>query len=305
MIKPSFKQKSKELIKKKHQKSLLSKIKIQGMAAELLGVTIKVFVICMVVTSANNNNLRILDVAIAHFLIITALAHSIGRVSGCQLNPAVTLSLMVFRKLDLINGVLYMIMQLIGGIIGALFAFVLSSKDWLDLESEISQMGNNTIAPNFTVFQGFFGEFLMTSILVFTVWAVCIHESPERCWAPVSIGAVVMTSVLILGPITGNSLNPVRSFGPAVVTGKFFNDHWVFWVAPLLGGLFGASIYNLLYLKKREKTQTFNKPITSDTQKNDTVLEMSNIEDVSSIKPTTYEEMKKPTTVKNVKFEID
>ena len=233
------KPKGNKLIKPKPTTTILNSLKLRAIAAELLGVTIKVFVICMVVTSSSNNNLHLRDIALAHFFIITALAHCIGRISGCHLNPAITLPFMLYHQISILNGCLYIAAQFTGGILGALIARFLSSADWLDLSLATAQMGNNTVSPSFTVFQGLLGEFVMTSILAFTVWSVAVHKGPEQKWAPVSIASVVTTSVLILGPITGNSLNPARSFGPALVTGRFFSDHWVFWVGPMLGGLFG------------------------------------------------------------------
>ena len=144
----------------------------------------------------------------------------------------------------------------------------------------------------------------MTSILAFTVWSVAVHKGPEQKWAPVSIASVVTTSVLILGPITGNSLNPARSFGPALVTGRFFSDHWVFWVGPMLGGLFGSFMYQVVYYGYEKGDGVGDEEEDKELGKECEVLKDIDLDKTMNVGDVENRELKKMHTVNRIRLNI-
>jgi len=159
------------------------------------------------------------------------------RISGGHLNPAVTLGLFCSGAVPIVKAVLYIIAQICGGMLGALFAKILFPKP----HDGITR-GANGIAGDKSVTAGFFLELILTFLLVFVVHMLALEVNNARNVAPFVIGAIVFVGHLIAIPITGTSMNPARSFGASVVANQW-DDHWVFWVAPLLGGILASVCY--------------------------------------------------------------
>jgi len=121
--------------------------------------------------------------------------------------------------------------------LGALFA-----KALFPTPADGVTRGFNAIADNRSVAAGFFLELILTFLLVFVVHMLALEVNNARNVAPFVIGSIVFVGHLIAIPITGTSMNPARSFGASVVSGKW-DDHWVFWVAPLCGGICASIVY--------------------------------------------------------------
>jgi MIP family channel proteins len=161
------------------------------------------------------------------------------RISGGHLNPAVTLGLFCSGAVPPVKAVLYIIAQVCGGMLGALFAKVLFPKP-----HDGVTRGANGIPDGRSVTAGFFLELILTFLLVFVVHMLALELNNARNVAPFVIGTIVFVGHLIAIPITGTSMNPARSFGASVVSGQW-DDHWVFWVAPLLGGILASVCWRI------------------------------------------------------------
>ncbi|XP_034411603.1 aquaporin-4 [Cyclopterus lumpus] len=190
-------------------------------------------------------------------LSIATMVQCFGHISGGHINPAVTAAMVVTRKLSLAKAVFYVVAQCLGAITGAMILYLVTPA------AVRGSFGVTTVNPNISVGYGLLVELLITFELVFTIFATC---DPKRTdlggSASLSIGFAVAIGHLFAIPYTGASMNPARSFAPALVTLNFEN-HWVYWVGPMLGAILAASLYEYLYcpdpeMKKRLQ-QVFQK----------------------------------------------
>ncbi|XP_010882777.3 aquaporin-4 isoform X2 [Esox lucius] len=183
-------------------------------------------------------------------LAIATMVQCFSHISGGHINPAVTAAMVVTRKLSLAKGVFYLAAQCLGAITGAGLLYLVTPA------SVRGGLGVTMVNPELSAGHGLLVELLITFELVFTVFATC---DPKRSdlngSAGLAIGFAVTIGHLFAIPYTGASMNPARSFGPAVITMNFDN-HWVYWVGPILGGVIAAAFYEHLFcpdpeLKKR------------------------------------------------------
>jgi MIP family channel proteins len=214
--------------------------------AELIGTLLLVFFITMVVSlyvATGQNSQFGSDFAVVglvHFLVLFALIISIGVASGGHFNPAVTAGFIAVRRIDPIDGLVYILAQLSGGVLGALLtkAFILD-------EGRASDYGTPKISPLLGgAFQGALVEGIGAFVLVMAVIAVALNPDIRR-WAALAAGGALGLGVMTLGPLTGGSLNPARWFGPALV-GNHFTDWWAYIVGPIVGGVLAAAVYRFI-----------------------------------------------------------
>jgi aquaporin PIP len=173
-------------------------------------------------------------------LMIAVLAFGTGAISGGNLNPAVTISLMVVRKMSLLRGLFYIIAQCAGAVLGALYMFLLSP----DLFNTVNGASNIVSSrPGITTWTAFGAEILGTALLVFTVHAAGDVGREKgatyvSALTPLMIGFAVFLAHLVLIPIDGCSINPARSLGSAVVSlnAASWANMWIFWAGPIIGG---------------------------------------------------------------------
>ncbi|KXS13347.1 aquaporin-like protein [Gonapodya prolifera JEL478] len=173
------------------------------------------------------------------------------RVSGGSLNPAVTLGLVLIGKLNVRKAALYIVAEVLGGVVAAAFVNALYPG---------GVIGVNKRADGLSVAQAVFIEAFGTFLLISTVFLTAVEKSRITFLAPVLIGLVVFVLHLILIPYTGCSVNPARSFGPAVVTGDW-KDQWIFWIGPVLGAVFASVHY---YFITKINYRVFNPDQDSD-----------------------------------------
>lgn len=214
--------------------------------AELIGTLLLVFFITMVVSLyvATGQNTQFGSdfavVGLAHFLVLFALIISVGVASGGHFNPAVTAGFIALRRIDPIDGLVYILAQLSGGVLGALLtkAFILD-------EGRASDYGTPKISPLLGgAFQGFLIEGIGTFVLVTAV--LCVALNPDiRRWAALAAGGALGLGVMVLGPLTGGSLNPARWFGPALV-GNHFTDWWAYILGPIVGAAVAAGVFKFI-----------------------------------------------------------
>jgi MIP family channel proteins len=214
--------------------------------AELLGTLFLVFFVTSVVVlyvSTGQNAQFGSDFAVVgltHFLVLFALIISIGVASGGHFNPAVTAAFIALRRIDPIDGLVYILAQLSGGVLGALL-----TKAFLLDEGRASDYGTPKVSALLGgPFQGFLVEGIGSFVLVLTVLAVALNPETRR-WAALAIGGALGFLVMVLGPLTGGSFNPARWFGPALV-GNHFTDAWLYILGPLVGGVLAAAVYRFV-----------------------------------------------------------
>lgn len=203
--------------------------------SEMIGTFLLVFIGCGSAVFLGTDPLL---VALVFGLTVMLNASSlIGQTSGAHLNPAVTLAMLVNKKISTKDAVAYIVAQVIGGILGAFFlAFLVRQTT----ASGIGANGFGALsATNATMTGAFVGEMVITAIFVFLILSVADHKN-----AAFIIGLSLTALILVLFNITGASINPARSLGPALVAGgEALSQVWLFILAPSLGGLLGGLVY--------------------------------------------------------------
>ncbi|XP_056620222.1 aquaporin-4 isoform X2 [Triplophysa dalaica] len=174
-------------------------------------------------------------------LSIATLVQCFGHISGAHINPAVTAAMVATRKLSLAKAVFYLLAQCLGALVGAAILYGVTPA------SVRGGLGVTSVNPEISTGHAIVIELIITFELVFTVFATCdTKRSDLKGSAALAIGLSVCIGHLFAIPYTGASMNPARSFGPAVIMGKW-NDHWVYWVGPLIGGVLAATVYEYLF----------------------------------------------------------
>ena len=203
---------------------------------EVVGTFILVYAICSAGTVYADRRvlvgqLGIIGIGLVHALALTAIIYAIGYRSGAQVNPAVTIGLLVARKIKGKEAAVYIMAQLIGAVIAAAVVYSIFG-------SEMS--ASVTLPFKDNVVRALILETVMTFTLVYVVLATTTSKNFKIApLAGVAIGFTLGFNVMFGGAITGGSLNPARSFGPALITGNF-EYNWIYWVAPIMGGLIAA-----------------------------------------------------------------
>jgi len=218
-------------------------------AAELIGTMFLNLVGC---GSALNNGGDYVRIALCFGVTVATMAQSIGHISGCHINPAVTAGLLVGRKIGLIKAILYIVSQCIGAIIGTGLLKVFYPSDVT--KDNDGYLGVTDLAPTINAGQGLGIEFFITFVLILVVFGSAADEhaaAATKGSAPLAIGLSITTCHLFAIPLTGSSMNPARSFGSAVIA-SHWDNHWVYWLGPILGGVCASIVYNLI-LKAEDK----------------------------------------------------
>ena len=217
--------------------------------AEFLGTLVLVLAITLSVTLFVNSQGTGSDwvvVGLVHFFVLFALVQTIGSISGAHVNPAVTVSLLVLRKIRPNDAVVYILLQLAGAVAGALLTKFLLIDTLADQQNVGAPVINHSLVG--TTFGGLIAEGLGTFVLVWTVVAVAVNPRAARDWAGLAIGGALGLQVMIFGPLTGGSVNPARWFGPALV-GTQWDDFWLYIIGPLGGGVLAAVLYWYLFVE--------------------------------------------------------
>ena len=196
----------------------------------------------------------ILTIALAHGLAIAVLVAAIARISGGHINPAVTFAAAMTGKMKVSTAMLYVGGQLSAAILGSLllkgiiagpFEVGLGAHGLNSLGIIDDQVGNGAGA-------GLLLEAVLTFALVFVIFAAAIDKKGLTHLAPMAIGLMVLVDHLVGISLTGASMNPARSFGPAVVA-NIWTDHWIYWLGPLIGAGVAALVYEFVFLQHDEE----------------------------------------------------
>ena len=177
------------------------------------------------------------------------MAYAIGHISGCHLNPAVTLGLWAGGRFDAKDIPLYIISQVLGATAAAFTLYVIATGkgDYSLATNGLAANGFDAASPGkYAMATGFLVELLMTFFFLFIIMGVTDGRAPAG-FAPLAIGLTLALIHLVSIPVTNTSVNPARSTGPALVVGGMaLQQLWLFWVAPILGGLLGGFVYREL-----------------------------------------------------------
>ncbi len=211
--------------------------------AEFIGTFVLVFFACGTAAAIGCDGPNYLAVAVAFGLVIVAMAYSIGNVSGCHINPAVSIAMLISGKMSVADFIGYLVAQFLGGIAGAAAMIPFLGSD--------CGFGANAL------FEGSIAKSLVIEIILTFVFVLAILGVTSKAENSNVAGLVIglsLTLVHLLGiHFTGTSVNPARSFGPALFAGgENLACVWVFIVAPLVGGALAAVCYKILDSKKED-----------------------------------------------------
>ncbi len=214
----------------------VNKTLLRRSAAELVGTYALVTAGCgAIMVDHQTGTLGHLGVALVFGLIILVMIAAVGHISGAHFNPAVTVAFALTRHFPWRDVLFYVVGQLIGAALAALTLRGLIGSDAL--------LG--ATRPAGSTMQSFGLEILLTAVLMFVIISVATDTRAVGSPAAVAIGFTVALDALWGGPISGASMNPARSFGPALVAG-LWQDQWIYWLAPLIGAAVGAFLYQFL-----------------------------------------------------------
>jgi glycerol uptake facilitator protein len=192
-------------------------------------------------------------IGLVHAFVLFLIVQSLGSISGAHVNPAVTLALTALRKIRPNDAVVYILLQLSGAVAGALVCKFILKDAVADASGPVSaKVGtpalSDTLVENKAA--GALAEGIGAFFLVWAVIAVAVNPRASRDWSGLVIGATLGLVVMVLGPITGGSVNPARWFGPALVSGEW-DDAWLYIIGPAVGGVLAALIYWSLFVEGR------------------------------------------------------
>ena len=187
-------------------------------------------------------------VALAFGLTVLTMAFAIGHISGCHLNPAVSIGLWVGGRFDAKDLVPYIISQVLGGIAaGGILYLIASGQAGFDLAGGFASIGFGEHSPGgYTMMAALFTEVVMTAMFLIVIMGATDSRAPAG-FAPIAIGLCLTLIHLISIPVTNTSVNPARSTAVAVYVGDWATSQlWLFWVAPIIGAVIGALIYKVM-----------------------------------------------------------
>jgi len=219
------------------------------LAAELLGTMLLVMIGCGSTISGDKDDgegqisdqAQYVRIALAFGLAVATIAQTVGHISGCHINPAITVGLVAGAKVEVLKGLAYVVAQSLGGLLGAALLKCLVPDDTRGQSS----VGSTQLGEGVSLLQGFGIEFFISFVLVMVVFGAAADENNAanvKGSAPLAIGLSITACHLFAIPLTGASMNPARTLGSNVVAGKF-KDLWLYLLAPTLGGLVAGLLY--------------------------------------------------------------
>ena len=228
-------------------------------AAETIGTFWLVFGGCgsaVIAAAFPGVGIGLLGVSLAFGLTVLTMAYSVGHISGCHLNPAVTLGLWAGGRFEARDVIPYWAAQVLGATIAAvLLMLIASGSPAFDLAaSGLAQNGYGEASPGgYSLQAGLIIEILLTAGFLIVILGSTDTRAPQG-FAPIAIGLALTLIHLISIPVTNTSVNPARSTGPALLVGGVaLQQLWLFWVAPLIGGAVGGVGYRLLFSEAKSK----------------------------------------------------
>jgi aquaporin Z len=219
--------------------------------AEFIGTFVLVFMGCGSAVLAGKY-IGFVGIAFAFGLSVLVMVYAIGGISGCHINPAISISMFASGKMNAKDAAVYVAVQCLGAVVASIVLYgVALGKPGYNLAVDgLGQNGYGVASPGgFSMISGFIAEVVLTFIFLLVIYG-STSEAVPKGFAGIPIG-LSLTMIHLVGiPITGTSVNPARSLGPAVIVGGLaLSQLWLFWVAPIIGGLLAAALWRYLGAK--------------------------------------------------------
>lgn len=238
---------------------------MRAAAAEFIGTGLFVFlgagaVVAALNFSSGDGPAFITAIALAHGLGILIAVSATANISGGHINPAVSFAAAITGKMKVSTALLYIVAQLVAAVLAVLLlkAIIAGPAELGHLGAHGLNVYDTSTGAGILEDQagdgagaGLLLEAVLTFALVFVIFATAIDPKGPTHLAPIAIGLVIMLDHFIGIPLTGASMNPARSFGPAIVA-NFWADHWVYWLGPLIGGSLAALVYEYVFMHREE-----------------------------------------------------
>ena len=218
--------------------------------AEFVGTFALVFVGggAIMMAQQTSSSSALLQVSLAHGLILAVMVSAFMNVSGGQFNRAVTIGLLVARRITPTLAVVHIVAQLIGGVVAAL-ALKMTMPTAL---FAATQAGGQSIALEITATQAIILEAIATFFLMIVIYGTAVHSAAPKIGG-LAIGLTIAADILAIGPLTGASMNPARSLGPAIASGVFAGQ-FIYWIGPIIGAIAAALLWEFGILNSDSKT---------------------------------------------------
>lgn len=215
---------------------------LKACLCEFSGVFFLIFtgVGSIIINAQTNNSLGNLGISMVFGSIIMIMIYACGHISGAQFNPAVTIALSIFNKMDRKLAIPYIISQVLGAVSGSITLRILfGEQGQLGVTNpKISAGGSLTLAS-------FIFEFIFTFLLMFVILNVAVHKDANKSFSGLIIGIVIFIGAAIAGPVSGGSFNPARSIGPAVVN-MDYKFLWIYIVSPIIAAISGGALFEFI-----------------------------------------------------------
>lgn len=229
--------------------------KFSKFGAEFVGTLVLVLMGCgsAVIAGANGTTgVGLLGISFAFGLSVVAMAYAIGHISGCHINPAISIGMVVAGRMKASEAVYYIIAQVLGAIAGAaVLFFIASGKSEYTLSAGLGQNGYAESSPQqYSLVSGFIAETVFTFIFLLVIFGATSTKNINGGFAGLAIGLSLVLIHIVGIPVTGVSVNPARSIGPGLlVGGQAISQLWLFIVAPILGAILSAAFWRFILEK--------------------------------------------------------
>lgn len=230
--------------------------KLSKFSAEFLGTLVLVLMGCgsAVIAGANGTSgVGLLGISFAFGLSVVAMAYSIGHISGCHINPAISIGMVVAGRMKIGEAAYYIVAQILGGIAGAFILLqIASGKPEYSLATNgLGQNGFDAFSPqHYSLQAGFIAEIVLTFIFLLVIFGSTSSKNINGGFAGLAIGLSLVLIHIVGIPVTGVSVNPARSIGPALlVGGQAISQVWLFIVAPIIGAVLSAVVWKTVLEK--------------------------------------------------------
>ena len=217
---------------------------IRHFVSELIGTFALVFIGsgAIILTKMPNSNIGLVEVALAHGIILSVMVTATMRISG-HFNPAVTIAFLTTRRIGPFMAGVYVLAQILGAMLAA-YALKAGTPEAL---FEAARGGGQTVSLDIGTGQAFMLEAIGAFFLIFVIFGTAVDPKAPRVGG-FAIGLTLAAVILAIGPFTGGSINPARSFGPAIASG-IWEGHLIYWIGPIIGGVLAAQIYEWVLIR--------------------------------------------------------
>lgn len=226
-------------------------------SAEFFGTLVLVFMGCgsaVIAGSDGTTGVGLLGISFAFGLSVVAMAYAIGHISGCHINPAISIGMVVAGRMKPSEAMIYIVAQILGAIAGASLLFLIASgkPEYSIVANGLGQNGYETASPqNYSLLSGFIAETVFTFIFLLVIFGATSTKNIHGGFAGLAIGLSLVLIHIVGIPVTGVSVNPARSIGPALlVGGTAISQVWLFILAPILGSVLSALTWRYLLERK-------------------------------------------------------